>query len=622
LQDDCRQRSESVSGVLVEAEDAGRRCPACRGSTRVRKTWVRTGVTLSHGTFRLRQKVRICVTGCPGSTRAGALANLVPPRQVVGYDVMAYVGLNRYLQHRQREEIRAALAADHGILLSSGEISVLARRFLAYLERLHQASAPRLRAALSADGGWPLHIDATGEDGRGTLLVAFAGWRQWVLGAWKIPTERAEAVLPRLREVTFHFGPPCAIVRDLGRAMAEAADKLVHDLKLSIPVLGCHLHFLADVGNGLLAESHDRLRALFRQAKLRSRLRVLARDLGRNLGRNIDVARVDVRRWQAGTGWDHPLPKGPAGIAAVRALAQWILDYPADTRGDGFPFDLPWLALYDRCLQVAGALEHFLSDPHQDAAVRRPLERLRRILSPVRDDDPGFVSVAGTLTRRAGLFAELRKALRLRKESSRRDRGAAGRQDTTKELKDIRSAMRRLTRSLRKRRPKRGPARDYRQAIDIVLRHLETHGRYLWGHAIRLAGKPNGAVRLVDRTNNGIESQFHALKHGERRRSGRKVLTQDLETLPAAAALAANLTHPDYVAIVCGGLDRLPEAFAKLDATAGRKATSRVSLIPDHAETESASLPTADRKLVRTDEMTSHIIGAAKRGVRKREWVA
>ena len=63
------------------------------------------------------------------------------------------------------------------IALSSGEISVLSARFLAYLERLHHASAPALRTALvaqelkahSSDGGWPLHIDATGEDGRGTL---------------------------------------------------------------------------------------------------------------------------------------------------------------------------------------------------------------------------------------------------------------------------------------------------------------------------------------------------------------------------------------------------------------------------------------------------------------------
>ena len=361
LQQQCRQRSQSVAGALVDAEQPRERCPVCAGSTRVQKTWERTGVTLEHGAFRLRQTVRECVAGCRGKKALGTLAGLIPERSVIGYDVMVYVGLERFLRHRQRDEIRASLAAEHGVLLSSGEISVLSRRFLAYLERLHHNSAPALRRALAADGGWPLHIDATGEDGRGTLLVAFAGWRHWVLGAWKIPTERADAILPRLRETIFRFGPPCAIVRDLGRAMTEAAETLLKELKLKIPVLACHLHFLSDVGKDLLEQGHDRLRALFRQTKLRSQLRTLARDLGRHLGQDIDAARAGLRCWQSQTGQETGLPAGSAGVATVRAFAQWVLDYPADTSGHGFPFDLPWLALYDRCLQAASALREFLS---------------------------------------------------------------------------------------------------------------------------------------------------------------------------------------------------------------------------------------------------------------------
>jgi hypothetical protein len=145
------------------------------------------------------------------------------------------------LHDRRREEIHASLAKDHGISISNGEVSLLCSRFLDYLERLHNASSPALKAALAADGGWPLHIDATGEDGRGTLFLAFTGWRQWVLGAWKIPTERADAILPPLKETVFRFGSPCAIVRDLGRAMAEAAETLQKELKLKIPVLACKL---------------------------------------------------------------------------------------------------------------------------------------------------------------------------------------------------------------------------------------------------------------------------------------------------------------------------------------------------------------------------------------------
>jgi len=527
---------------------------------------------------------------------------------------MVFTGMERFLHHRQREEIRSSLATDYGISLSSGEISVLSSRFLAYLARLHHASSAALKAALAADGGWPLHIDASGEDGRGTLLLAFSGWRHWVLGAWKIPTERADAILPRLREILFRFGKPCAIVRDLGHAMTEAAETLCKDLKLEIPILACHLHFLSDIGKDLLEQGHDQLRELFRKAKLRSHLRTLARCLGRNLGQDIDSARAELRRWQCQSGQEQRLPSGLAGIATVRALTQWILDYAADTSGNGFPFDLPWLAFYDRCLQGMSALKQFLSEPPEDPAVHRALERLQRILRPI--ETCGFSDVVDRLAWRAGLFDELRKALRLREASSRGKRGTAHCDQTVNELKDISAAVRRLARSLRRRRPKRGPAGDRRNAIDIVLSHLHKHGRFLWGRVIKLPENVGGVIRVVDRTNNAIETQFHVMKHGERRRSGRKILTQDFEMLPPPAALAGNLLHSDYVSIVCGSLDKLPEAFARLDSKAGHKGKSSVANIRD---SETASLSGADRKLVRAQEMTERVIEAARMGLLKKE---
>jgi hypothetical protein len=55
------------------------------------------------------------------------------------------------------------------------------------------------------------------------------------------------------------------------------------------------------------------------------------------------------------------------------------------------------------------------------------------------------------------------------------------------------------------------------------------------------------------------------MKRVERRCSGRKILTQHLERLPPAAALALNLIYPDYVTIVCGAIENLPQAFSRLD---------------------------------------------------------
>jgi hypothetical protein len=617
MQDGFQNHLFEVAGVLVTADDPLETCPICSRSMYVQKTVRRNGLTLTHGSFRVRETVRICASRCrhEGSRvvhRPATLACLIPPGSVVGYDVMVHIGLERFVHHRQRDEIRAGLEKDHGIVLSSGEISDLGRRFLVYLEALHREKAPALRAAMEADGGWPLHIDATGEDGRGTLLVAFSGWRRWVLGAWKVPTERSDVILPRLDETAALFDSPCAIMRDLGRAVTEAAEQFVHQLASPIPVLACHQHFLRDVGTDLLREGHDKLRGLFRRVDIRKDIRAFVRKLGRCLGKRIHETRVDIRAWLDQSVQDLEIPEGAAGIAVVRALAQWILDFSADGNNQGFPFDLPYLDLYVRCLHIRWAVDGFLRKEPADAKVKKFLARLQKILAPMDCDVPPFAQVAQNLDKRANIFAELRTALRLAPKSSGRSAGAAAPADalqTANEFEDIRAAVAKLSARLKKRRPERGPAKDIRQAIDIVLTHLDRHGQFLWGHAIA-TNEETGRVRLVDRTNNVLEAFFHGMKHGERRRSGRKILTQDFERLPAATALAINLTRPDYVAILCGSLEQLPKAFAKLDE--GNRAHSLPARTGDMPtiETETASMTLADKRLIRLDQMEKRIVAA------------
>jgi hypothetical protein len=515
-------------------------CAVCDRRLKVQKTIQRWGKTLAHGLFRVRETIYACASRGQKkdhpivTARSSSLAQLLLPHSTVGYDLLAYVGCQRFVHYRQREEMRSELEERYGIVLSTGEISALGRRFLVYLEVLHRKKAPALRAALEADGGWPLHIDATGEDGRGTLVTAWAGWRGWVLSAWKAPTERAEFILPGIQRVATEFGAPCAIVRDLGRAMSEAAAQYVQSLTKPIPVLACHQHFLADIGEDLLEEKHNRLRDGFRQIRLLPRLRAFVRQQGSHLGESIGLGREALDHWLAAKGGTPALPKGEGGIVAVRGMAQWVLDYHADGSGLGFPFDLPWLDLFGRCLYLLAALRTFLRTPPADAQVHRALETLHRILRPLEKDQPPLLLVQEALSQRADLFHCLRAVLRLEEKNP-----------TAKKLDQIQTALQRLKVSLRRKRPERGPAKDTREAIDLILAHLDRHGPYLWGHAIRLLRHVGGGIPLVARTNNGLESLFHTIKHGERRRSGRKILTQDFEVLPPAAAETASLSTKD-----------------------------------------------------------------------------
>ncbi len=580
----------------------------------VQKTGPRFGGTLAHGAFEAWETVHRCLAGCRRASgalvtrRASCLAEALMPGCVVGYDVMVFVGLARFLQHQQREEIRAALLRDYGLSISTGAVSALARRFARYLGRLHRARSGELKAALEQDGGWPLHVDATGEAGRGTLLIVMAGWRRWVLGAWKISTERAELVLPCLRETVRRFGPPCAAMRDLGKAMTPALDDLVAELMLGIPVLACHEHFLADVGSDLLEPAHAQLRELFRRTKVRPKLRALVRDLGRQLGEEIDTARGAVLRWQSLVERGHQIEPGMDGLAEVRALARWVPDSKAQASGLDFPFDRPYLDLHDRCLTSLRAADAFLRTAPADKDVTAALRRLHRHLEPVDCEVP-FSQVAERLRRRAALFDELRAVLRLASSMPE--------DETEQDLEQMRTRLDRLVASLRQRRPARGPAQDTREAIDLILDHLDTHGKNLWGHAIRLPEGAGGGVRLVARTNALCENFFGDLKHDERRRSGRKNLGQDLEHLPAEAALVRNLGHDDYVVIVCGSLDQLPAAFAGLDQRDRELQLDGQPVEPQDEDLESilqlasASLSPADRRVVRTEQMDRRIAAAA-----------
>ncbi len=602
----------STDGAFVCVSEPPGQCSVCGGQKwLVQKTSLHQGKTLSHGQFDARQRVYCCVRGCrhPNGTKvtAASLTGYLLPNRTVGYDVMVSVGLKRFLEHRQREAIRTMLIDDYGVCISTGEVSNLARLFAKYLGRLHRARSEPLKAVLLSDGGWPMHVDATGEHGRGTLFVVMAGWRQWVLGAWKVATENADLLLPCMRDAARHFGAPCAVMRDMGRAVTPAVNELIKALGIQIPVLTCHQHFLADVGKDILDPSHAALRDLFKRTGVRKKLRELARDLGRELGEAISEARKAVCNWQSLADTGHRVPPGRDGLAVVRSMTQWALDYPADSSGLDFPFDRPYLDLYDRCIIALRASDAFLRIPPDDQKVARVLKRLNRLLSPVESEVPFHQNVV-RLRHRAKLFDEMRDVLRLA-EIFPKD-------ETQQELEDMHIQFKKWIASIEKRRPSRGPARDIREAIDVILKHIEKHGQNLWGHAILMLEGAGMRVRLVSRTNFLLENFFKKMKHGERCRSGRRILTQDLEQMPAEALLTFNLKRDDYVKIICGSLDQLPEAFAQLDQEKRAKrlkgiASSDSSSLEDVLQIATASLSTADRRVVRTKAMDLRMKAAA-----------
>ena len=431
------------------------------------------------------------------------LARLVKPHQRYAYDLVVHVGLSRYLYGKQREEIRAELYQQRGVTLSDGSISNLCDRFLTYFEALHLARVPALRHAMQA--GYPLHLDATCERGKGGLFVCMDGWHGWVLMATRIPSEHEDYLRPLVEKTVALFGDPIATVRDMGEGMAKAVAPL---RARGVPDFVCHYHFLGAVGKKLFEKPYRVLGNLLRQHKLQGDLRDLLREL---------------RHYQRSSTFSGRFGPGPIH-EDLPALLLWILE------GEGkkallYPFSLPYLELLQRCQQALRKAECWVPSP-RTPATRRAISHLTRLVNRI-ERDTRFATVEARLEKGWQAFCELRERT-----------ANTGNDDTINP----------------------SPAR-------IILKYFKRYGKHLFGHPT-LRDEDGTILAVVERTDNVPEHYFGAEKRKLRRRLGRAHLGRDLEDQPAQAALVANLQHPEYTRVVCGSLDNLAMAFAQLDEQA------------------------------------------------------
>jgi hypothetical protein len=509
---------------VAEAEQ----CPVCASPMQVQKSKRRTVFTLQCGGLKIKEIRKQC-TRNPTHPVMGseALSRLVGPHQRYGYDLIVHVGLARYLGGKQREEIRAELYQEHGIGLCDGSISNLCDRFLVSLEALHLARVPELRRALQE--GYPLHLDATCEHGKGGLFVCMDGWRGWVLMAARIPSEHEDYLRPLVEKTAALFGDPIATVRDMGEGVGKAVAAL---RARGVADLICHYHFLGAVGKKLFEKSYRVLGHLLRQHKVHGDLRLLLREL---------------RQYRNSSTFSGRFGAGPIH-EDLAALVLWCLE------GEGkktllFPFCLSHLEFLQRCQQALRKAECWMPSP-RTPATRRAIAHLTALVNRT-ERDPRFATVVARLEKGWQAFCELRDVLQLTNAElpngdARHHQIELPALEATR-LEMIEEAAKAYESELRERTANTA-GHDSTHALParIILKYFERYGKHLFGHPT-LRDEDGRILAVVERTDNVPEHFFGAQKRKLRRRLGRAHLGRDLEDQPAQAALAANLQHPQYV---------------------------------------------------------------------------
>ena len=419
----------AVARFTFSWDDDG--CRKCGKPLKVRLTRSREVLSARYGKFVALERQGYCPDhpDLPPA-RSAKLQRIVAPGCNVAYDVMAHIGWARFVHCRQCEEIQIELSCQHGIEVPVRTICELTQKFVAYFQAVHRDSIQLLRNQMRDRGGYILHVDGTCEEGSRVLLVCFDSLSGQVLESRKIGSENHDEVSQVLQGVRRDWGHPLAVVHDLRQSLITATA----DVFPRSPQFVCHYHFAADVGKDILSSHVDRLRRLFRRTKVRPKLRALCRSL-KQFAASPDSGEPVLGSVLGATSTKklREVSTPTAVKGTVHALATWILAFSHSGDGYGFPFDVPYLTLYDRILEVHQVLREASSS--WTVSKRGPLGTFRRLkgildLVVASEYTPQFLAIVADTKRDQKIFERLRNALRIcPKDGTKRrnDDGASSR---------------------------------------------------------------------------------------------------------------------------------------------------------------------------------------------------
>jgi hypothetical protein len=534
-------------------------CPDCHAPLKVLKTRVKTVHTLHLGSFTAQETVQHC-DQCPNPSfyAAEALQTLAPAGSTVGYDVVNYVGQGLFVRHRRAPEIVTELAAQN-IDLSPSEVLYLGKKFVVYLALAHRQSAPRLKKAFRAKGGYILHLDGLGEGGGPRLMSSLDSLSEIVLGNVKVPSENTAAIVRFLKLIKRRYGVPVAIVHDLGAGLL-AAVKIVFP---GVPDFICHFHFLRDLGQDLLDADYEAIRQRLRHHGITETLQQQARQLKNTLAAAPQADGVERFCQSLHTQILPATALGRFPLLTAYSLIQWALAGKTQGQGYGYPFDRPQVELAQRLQAVAQHLEGikhlYLRHRWED---NEPLFKLANALKPLAADTVLQKRLAAIAVK-IPVFDQLRTALRIAEVD-----GSGGLNSGSEPvaLGPIRQAVQTFRQQLMAR-PDYATSRPWQSLIA----QLDKYDDKLFADPITVETAQGPRRIQPQRTNNLMERFFRDFRNGARRRSGQNSMSRFLQSMLADTPLVKNLENPEYLKMLLNGQPSLEACFAQIDTELVRR---------------------------------------------------
>ncbi len=473
--------------------------------------------------------------------RSLQLRSLVPHRCTYGYDVLVFVGYSLFV-HCQTEQQIIEQLAHKNVFISQREIGFLGKKFIAYLAIAHQQARQRLNQFMSQKGGYILHLDGDSPH----LFTGMDGIAQIVLDNIKLPSEKAELIIPFLTRLKKQYGDPIALVHDMGKGILSAVSTVFN----GIPDFICHFHFLRDIGKDLYETEYAKIRTRLKKHKIRQLLRAKAKALEPLIGSDTQVVTSLLEGISKGKTNLGPLEKIP--VISSYVMIHWALDTTGQMEGYGFPFDCSHLIFYQR-LRIL----YDLVDTAGYAQFDKRFFNLWRSLNKIVNDQQ-LKSAATQIEKKMIIFKQLRKALSITISSDKKGLNDDGKDA---DLKSIAQKVKRFRNDVMADK-KLSQIESYQKMI----KQIDKYWDKLFADPIIVETSNDQLTIQPQRTNNILERFFRDLKRRNRKRSGTISLNKRLKSILADTPLIKNLDNPEYMQIILDDHDTLEERFGKIDS--------------------------------------------------------
>jgi len=517
---------------------------------KVQKSRRRRMITLDIGPFDAVETILVSPVNRVYHSRQ--LRALTPQRCTYGYDVLVYVGKGLFSRNCSESQLIEELAQCN-VPISQREIGFLGKKFIAYLAIAHQQTHRQLTDHMALQGGYILHMDGTCEGDSPHLFTGMDGIAEIVLDNIKLPSEKAELIVPFLRQIKLRYGDPIALVHDMGQGILSA----VRTVFEGIPDFICHFHFLRDIGKDLFEEDYGKIRTRLRKHKIRSVLRHKLKVLEKTVSTNQPMAGqllYSLDNDLVDTSVVELMPE-----LAAYAMICWVLDTSDRLDGYGFPFDCPHLVFYQQLKDLHGFVnEYSFSAARSNTANHRALLGLWRPLTAIIEDQQ-LTRAALHMEEKVECFKKLRKALAIAIPGDKKALNDDGLCADMSSIEGKVTAFRKEIMGDKKLNKKD----EYRKMIEQADKY--------WGKLFAdpiAVDTPGGKVMVQpQRTNNILERFFRDLKRGNRKKTGAISLNRTIKSILSDTPLVKNLDNPEYVRILLDGRRTLEERFEKIDSS-------------------------------------------------------